>query len=430
MSENINLTDKLYILQCTEEVIAPGGFDKENIQSRPKLQKCCENEVCRPDSINTTDSLNRHMEQKCSSPNDYQNTICSYNNKLEFLGTGEKCSVRYLWLNLLNFINYKAEKIENKETILNFYIVTHHNRMKKHLFAFLPKHDEENGKKIGLANCSCILLNKENQTASLKMIFNGFPDKIGKYSYITDKYDFKLGFDPFLESNSDVKDMLDHIIKNNNVSIFFIRHGNALHNEPLKLTGLKLNRNVDTNLTPLGILQSRILGKYLIDNQYLYVETKEKNVNYFCASYLNRSQHTVLGLVKSLYTNFSYKGFNYLQLLSLEHMFTNLAIKRLLRKSTLNKVITKFTDFFDNPEILNFYTEFISNDFELMNSEVLISKLESVIKESSPEKKCYSLRETLLGGKRKKKSIKKNKKKSIKKNLRKKNKKSIKKKKK
>merc|ERR1712072_458256 len=59
-----------------------------------------------------------------------------------------------------------------------------------------------------------------------------------------------------------------------NTRIFLIRHGNAFHNKPLQLTGSMFNRTVDTNLTPLGIYQARILGEELIKSGYL----KEENI--------------------------------------------------------------------------------------------------------------------------------------------------------
>ena len=59
------------------------------------------------------------------------------------------------------------------------------------------------------------------------------------------------------------------------------------------LISKKLNRNLDTNLTPMGILQARILGKYLVEKNYL----KNDDNNVFCASYLNRAQHTYSGII-------------------------------------------------------------------------------------------------------------------------------------
>ena len=138
--------------------------------------------------------------------------------------------------------------------------------------------------------------------------------------------------------------------------IFLIRHGNAFHNKPLQLVGSnmiskKLNRNLDTNLTPMGILQARLLGKYLVENNYL----KDDDNNVFCASYLNRAQHTYTELLFALNNpdvrnNFFIRNarlIKYQRLLSLETFFSKVALIRIMRKANYNidNIVFRLADF-------------------------------------------------------------------------------------
>ena len=74
---------------------------------------------------------------------------------------------------------------------------------------------------------------------------------------------------------------LNYIEYKEQTRIFLIRHGNAFHNKPLQLTGIGINRNVDTNLTPLGIHQARTLGSFLVAKDYLNAPSNN-NYNIFC----------------------------------------------------------------------------------------------------------------------------------------------------
>jgi hypothetical protein len=404
-------TDQIYILQCTEEVIKT-GFDKENIQSRPQIEESCcstESEDARcSKGVSVVKSLNSKMEQKCIDSNSNNSDICSYNRKIKFVGTKKKtvfsspCSVQYLWENMFGFVEKAVNVSLTKRISLsqgltaNFFIVTHHNRMKKHLFDFIEK-------KQGLANCSCILLDIKKKTLSLKMIFEGFPDKTEDYSYfkIEDSPDLNTKFLKMIDDKKIIiKEELLNFSSKNTVQIFFIRHGNALHNKPLELKFSNYKRNVDTNLTPLGILQSRLLGEYLIDKGYLRKE-QTLLVNYFCASYLNRSQHTLLGIVKSLkdcipgdslYLNC------YPNMIGLEKMFTNLAIKRLLRKTKGDKKIKEVIHFIDKEEKRKKpYIEIEEYGSEYTNK--LLNALESIFSEVD-ERHCIPIIQSRLGGKK------------------------------
>ena len=292
--------DTIYILPCLEELkwgkskFKP-GMDKENTQSRPKL---C-NEISH---IKTNVGMNRNMENKCIYKNSYneeEENLCTWDNSITFLEKNKNCS--HIWNNLINFVNQKINGDRTKLSF-NFYFSSHHNSLRKNILDFISKN-----KKI--ANCSCFLLKRINNEWKIFLIFNGFPDKkqyIKEYfmKFNEDEKEVEITNDKKWQK---IKNNLNILPKNKEINLFFIRHGNALHNEPLKLTGGMFNRTVDTNLTPLGILQSRILGRYLVDNNYISFPSGV-NINFFVASYLNRSQHTILGLIKELKNNNNLEG--------------------------------------------------------------------------------------------------------------------------
>ena len=131
--------------------------------------------------------------------------------------------------------------------------------------------------------------------------------------------------------------------------IFLIRHGNAFHNQPLDLKGSNMftkaiNRNLDTNLTPMGILQARLLGRYLVKKNYL---TYGNDTNVFCASYLNRSQHTCTELIFSLNNSNITPDSDYKTLLLLEDFFSKIALIRIMRKANYNvqNIVLKLANF-------------------------------------------------------------------------------------
>ena len=67
----------------------------------------------------------------------------------------------------------------------------------------------------------------------------------------------------------------------------------------MKLTGPALNRTIDTNLTPL--ITKEYWEKPFYEG-YLKPEGVN-NLNTFCASYMNRAQHTALELIYALNIN-------------------------------------------------------------------------------------------------------------------------------
>jgi len=403
-------TNLLNILPGIQEQQAFGKFDNENKDSRPFR--------CKDGTINFNRPMNSKRERECEpgkSVPDKDIELCTYGGKLNFFGKNTStCSSEVIWDKLIDFINVTNMNIDsfakNPGIVRrNFFIVSHHNTLKKCILSALLKTDKKLDKKLrrNIANCSCFLLEKSGNEWTFKIIFDGFPDKT-EYKYFEGIG--KLLFQNASNEWSIFQSFLANLQHPENTRIFLIRHGNAFHNKPLQLTGSMFNRTVDTNLTPLGIYQARILGEELITSGYLKeenitikdaVETvnpleiivKDKvgggesvkeNINIFCASTMNRAQHTVLGLIyamnvtnnleitkdaipiqeaiaiqaagaiqeaipiqeaeaipitepkrrPSVKNNFTDPDVNYYtDLLSLERFFTDFAVSRLIRKS-------------------------------------------------------------------------------------------------
>ena len=312
-------TDILHILPGIQEQQAFGKFDNENKDSRPFR--------CKDGTINFNRPMNSKRERLCEPGKpvpDKDIELCTYGGKLNFFGKNTStCSSEVIWDKLVDFINITNMNIDSvvqKPEIVrrNFFIVSHHNTLKKCILSALLKTDKKLDKKLrrNIANCSCFLLEKIGDEWSFKIIFDGFPDKT-EYKYFQGIG--KLLFQNASNEWSIFQSFLANLQHPENTRIFLIRHGNAFHNKPLQLTGSMFNRTVDTNLTPLGIYQARILGEELIKSGYLKEENitvkdtaetvnpleiivKEKvggesateNINIFCASTMNRAQHTAL----------------------------------------------------------------------------------------------------------------------------------------
>lgn len=460
-------TDILHILPGIQEQQAFGKFDNENKDSRPFR--------CKDGTINFNRPMNSKRERLCEpgkSVPDKDIELCTYGGKLNFFGKNTStCSSEVIWDKLVDFINLTNMNIDsvvqNPEIVRrNFFIVSHHNTLKKCILSALLKTDKKLDKKLrrNIANCSCFLLEKIGDEWSFKIIFDGFPDKT-EYKYFQGIG--KLLFQNASNEWSIFQSFLANLQHPENTRIFLIRHGNAFHNKPLQLTGSMFNRTVDTNLTPLGIYQARILGEELIKSGYLKEENitvkdtadtvnpleiivKEKvggesateNINIFCASTMNRAQHTALELIyamnvtnnlenpqepeegvkkrrPSVKNNFADPDVKYyIDLLSLERFFTDFAVSRLIRKSggikKFEKNIQKLAKWSKNFENETIKQKLIpeGKDEKIYLKEILDGiSLQSVLKWENGEfcrdfTKKYKKKKPISGGKTKRRKKK------------------------
>ena len=337
--------DKLYIMPCLNEMKVFGSFDKENSSTR--LQTC-------EHGVLVGKKMNRRLSNVCNTTKAdiaNSNMQCTYDDGIKYVPSSvtssRKCTHKTFWSDVNNFM---TEQMQAHNKSLKFFMVSHHHRLLKTILKPLLPKTRNNWK---IANCMCFHFKFIELKWKLSIIYDGFPDKQRS------NYFRKDGDNELVLYDSDAKDGL--FWKNNSqkwieftntylsgltgCEIFLIRHGNAFHNKPLQLVGSnviskKLNRNLDTNLTPMGILQARLLGKYLVEKKYL----KNDDNNVFCASYLNRAQHTCTELLFALNNpdvrnNFSIRNRRlkkYQRLLSLESFFSKVALIRIMRKANYN----------------------------------------------------------------------------------------------
>lgn len=291
---------KIFILPSLQEIVKT-GFDNENIPYRNNI-------------IDKNDLL-------------YYEKL-TYNNSLHFIQGQNMCNQEIFWKQLISFIN----KISLKNVNSNFFLISHHNRMKQTIFDDMI----DKNTNAGFANCCCIRIYNKNNQWNIKIVYSGFADET-KYRYfkkgiLTVK---KFGIKNNLE-DSIIYSFLEKI-ENKNTSINIIRHGNSLHNNPLNVNKKSIRnyflRIYDSPLTILGIYQTRKLKKYLIEKGYLDIE----NDNIFCASTLNRAQHTSLILIPNI--------MRYKNLHSLKNYFNKNIILKSKEYYTIDESLKKLVNF-------------------------------------------------------------------------------------
>lgn len=348
--------DKLYIMPCLNEMKVFGSFDKENSSTR--LQTC-------EHGVLVGKKMNRRLSNVCNTTKAdiaNSNMQCTYDDGIKYVRSSvtssRSCTHKTFWTDVNNFM---TEQMQAHNKALKFFMVSHHHRLLKTILKPLLPKTRDNWK---IANCMCFHFKFIALKWKLSIIYDGFPDKQRSNYFRKDGdnelvlYDSDAKDGLFWENNSEkwVEFTNTYLSGLVGCEIFLIRHGNAFHNKPLQLVGSnviskKLNRNLDTNLTPMGILQARILGKYLVEKNYL----KNDDNNVFCASYLNRAQHTCTELLFALNNpdvrnNFSItnaKLVKYQKLLSLETFFSKVALIRIMRKANYNvhNIVNRLADF-------------------------------------------------------------------------------------
>jgi hypothetical protein len=296
---NNNIWDRMFVISGAQEIIRmPVKAENEQISVRPSLSssdkyafelggKLQYENICTGDK----EKMKKHNLDICT----YGNTLtyfgpAVYNMTFEkfWLGNATDNEEEKKYEGFIGFINEQLKKISSSGPV-NFYLGTHHNRLKQTIFSEIL--DTEN--KMHFANACCIKMSKINGSWQIAFVFEGFPDK-------ADSNYFTNTGNPLTKKTEGITDpqpLLDYLsgIKGENVNIYIMRHGNAFHNKPLRLIGNKgRNRPLDSCLTPLGIIQADILGKDLKNEGHLNPD----GVNIWCTSYMNRAMLTVLQVMK------------------------------------------------------------------------------------------------------------------------------------
>jgi len=286
-------------------------FQKENMSARPKQFD--------KDSFSKDIIFNRNLKSSnknfiYNNNNNINNNFCSFNNCLEYWPHND--SIPYwpfkndksrnvdsseLWNLLYKFI----EEFSCKDKINNIFIVSHHHKIREKIFQVNDN--------IGFANCCCIKLsNFNNNDLDINnysninyewdgsIFFEGFPDK-DKYNYL--KNGFKIN--NFANNWNVIYNILSNL-NNKCINLFIIRHGNSMHNNPIN------TKMLDSTLTPFGIWQGIILGKYI--NKYIINNYSKFKINFVLgSSYLLRAQHTILEIINNIIDLNRYNRLSYLK---------------------------------------------------------------------------------------------------------------------
>lgn len=246
-------------------------------------------------------------------------------------------NLQEFWDKAIDYLNNRICPNEPCSVIM----VTHHNRMRKHILPLTSLVSD--GKKPGYANCCCIKLT----SSGAEIVFEGYPDKKDAYNY--------LGYGVVTESDITIP-KLERL--RNNISLYVIRHGNAMHNKPLKIKSSLMDQtaNLDSTLTPLGVFQAKKLGEILQKN------INNESIRIVC-SYLQRTQHTALSVLNGVKPNYLLNNETFdkwlacFNKLSYERVKNNKLYNIVAFEENLNKngisdeFITEFRDFFNNFQV-------------------------------------------------------------------------------
>ena len=342
-----NKLKKLQVVDCISELLK---FDEnENKTGRHNVKKNKTDHIyrgrytqCSNKSLNILrkkEDLQDKLRKKCywDDPlvyHEHPNSICLNADTPASARPGLKAKLkRTIWFDIFNSIN----NMGNPPCVV---IVSHHNLIKEVLLPLKNKKhpvtvlgdDGENDEvlmKHGIANCACIKITfkKEEDTSNLsvtpnlEVIFGGFPDKAGKYDYL--KKGEKTNVPPTTTTTTFLTDthpkileplingiekyntppiqaaapLTDKKIPLDTLTIYLVRHGNSMHNQPMMKELRKRNgftyRPLDSNLTREGYKQAQELG------ESLKKELEDKQVAYV-SSNLKRAQETALVVWKQV----------------------------------------------------------------------------------------------------------------------------------
>ncbi len=240
-----------------------------------------------------------------------------FTNKLVYLNENKSNSSYRFWKNQINQIK-SFNNYQNK----TFLLLGHHYKIKKLLF---PIKNNKDNKYVGLANCFCLSISIKGSKLTIFVVFQGFPDCINKYYYIKRSTEFYKYFD--------ITGLKQVIINNKeDINMLLVRHGNSMHNMPLNMKRFYY-RPLDSSLTPLGIYQSHLLAKELLEINI------NKNI-ILISSNLTRAQHTGIQIIKTIRYGLLDSNFFYL-----EKYFKRQMINRILKN--FNKISSNKNNFFD-----------------------------------------------------------------------------------
>ena len=226
-------------------------------------------------------------------------------NEFGFQSECKNMQVQNKWAMYVQFLQSKfANSDTNQQNTALF--VSHHNRMKSSdpLQGIIPLKKAAQMSCNAYANNFCVMIEVNGpDDIQIQVVFPGFPDK-GDLALGCEKNTIGQiggGAEKQYCCQATLEQINQNVIKEgivsgldvNNVkpfTVFVIRHGNSLHNQPL-------NQHVlDSSLTPLGIYQASKLGESL-KSEY---GAKFKGNVLLCSSFLQRTQLTGLCILQKI----------------------------------------------------------------------------------------------------------------------------------
>lgn len=233
-----------------------------------------------------------------------KNGIMSFVNLNQTVSECRHINIEDKWKMYIEFLNNIFSKSDNTTTNAAF-IISHHNRMKEtdNMFGLIPFN--KGFEKYSYANNFCLKITMRDENVMFDVANEGFPDK-DKYIYFpeTKSSEYtKTEMNDYCKKYINLEPIEAAAKKYNQTKpliIYLIRHGNALHNQPVG------KKQIDSSLTPLGMYQAVKLSEKIkadlsaeglinIDNLTI------NNINpLLCCSFLQRTQLTGLILLKQL----------------------------------------------------------------------------------------------------------------------------------
>ena len=288
---------------------------------------------------------------------------CSRNGNLVFVEHNNKCLdfetpminrnnktktnlQKSIWTNIFKTI----QDLETKTVVM----VSHHNLIKNVLLPFNVKKNANSKLDYGLANCSCVKIHVNNGgEVTLELFFSGFPDKIDHYRYIQSTTKLRN-----VVNTEWISQSAKEIHGTGGITIYLVRHGNAMHNKPIGKIYGPLNKPTDSSLTPMGVFQAHILGQKLKSE----LSSVNQQVFYFCSN-LQRTQETIMTIREQI------EGYDYpSELKILNGQLRKFAVIRILRHMEKNK---KFRDI----NIMDLLIKDMKNIEEKLNKREEYNKL-------------------------------------------------------
>lgn len=347
-SSNVNIYPGIYILPCLQELKTGGRIVGKEYEQQPSKWENGQLKPLFSGYVIGSDDASNYFDRYWSGKDKNITSEVSKNglltipdvSKYGFISECKKMSCTEKWRMYTQFLCDKFNEMGQKDKNVAI-LVTHHNRMRstdlfQGLLPFRSKKisTEDGEEKSAYANNFCLKIQiNPGQDPTYEIFFPGFPDK-GDFkgncsrtsgistpnttpnttpssSFSSDSLDNSVpssggGSAYYYECdttniNTDlisagIKEALNSSQCSKPITIFVIRHGNALHNKPVNLSDgwTTEQKRLDSCLTPLGMYQATKLAE----------EFKKQNVFsnsnvILCGSFLQRTQLTGLLLLEA-----------------------------------------------------------------------------------------------------------------------------------